>query len=90
MDKLVDTDTDLDALIAEQRKTDLEIKRLAGLAVIDYEKIRKESAEALGVRASILDKLVKAQREENAAKKAEGRASAIPNRTRARLILRNY
>ena len=71
MDKPVDTDADLDALIAEQQKTDLEIKRLAGLAVVDYEKVRKESAEALRVRTSILDKLVEAQREENAAKKAE-------------------
>jgi putative DNA primase/helicase len=60
------------AAMVEEGNEGLEIKRLAGLGAIDYEKIRKESAEALGVRISFLDKLVKEQREDGAAKSAEG------------------
>src|SRR5262249_47881388 len=39
-----------------------EIKRLAALSAVAYEQERKNAAERLGLRASILDKLVQAQR----------------------------
>ena len=43
--------------------TDAEIARLAKLALVDYEHERKKAAERLNVRASILDRLVEAERE---------------------------
>jgi len=43
-------------------KIDLEISRLAKLREVDYEKARKDAASKLGMRASILDKLVAAER----------------------------
>jgi hypothetical protein len=43
--------------------TDVEITRLAKLSLVDYEHERKEAAEGLNVRASILDHLVAAERE---------------------------
>jgi putative DNA primase/helicase len=43
--------------------TDAEIERLARLGVVEYENQRKPAAETLGVRASILDRLVRADRE---------------------------
>jgi Protein of unknown function (DUF3631) len=43
--------------------TDAEIERLAKLGVVEYENQRRPAAETLGVRASILDKLVQAERE---------------------------
>jgi hypothetical protein len=39
-----------------------EIKRLAGLPPVQYERQRKEAADNLGMRVPILDKLVKAER----------------------------
>jgi hypothetical protein len=41
---------------------DAEIKRLADLAPIQYERQRKKAADDLGMRVAILDKLVKAER----------------------------
>ena len=41
---------------------EIEITRLAKLSVVDYEQQRKGAAEKLGVRASILDRLVEAER----------------------------
>src|SRR5262249_20882544 len=43
-------------------KVDTEIARLAALSPVQYEKQRKDAAEKLGVRASIIDKLVRAER----------------------------
>jgi putative DNA primase/helicase len=43
-------------------KVDAEIARLAALSPVQYEQQRKDAAEQLGLRASILDKLVKAER----------------------------
>jgi Protein of unknown function (DUF3631) len=43
--------------------TDAEIERLAKLSVVEYENQRRAAAEKLNVRASILDKLVAAERE---------------------------
>src|SRR6516164_8042721 len=39
-----------------------EIKRLAALSPVEYEQQRKDAAEKLKLRASILDKLVQAER----------------------------
>ncbi len=47
---------------AEQQADDARIAALAVLSLVDYERQREEAAEALGVRVSILDKLVLAQR----------------------------
>jgi hypothetical protein len=41
---------------------DAEIERLAKLSAVEYEQQRKGAAEKLGLRASILDKLVEAER----------------------------
>jgi putative DNA primase/helicase len=43
--------------------TDAEIERLAKLSTVQYERERKQAAERLNVRASILDRLVQAERE---------------------------
>ena len=40
-----------------------EISRLAKLSLIEYERERKDAAERLNVRASILDRLVEAERD---------------------------
>ena len=61
--------------------TDAELERLAKLSAIDYEHERKAAAERLNVRASILDRLVQAERErlglcEDDAK--QGRAISFP------------
>jgi putative DNA primase/helicase len=50
---------------AQQERTgdpDAEIERLAKLSAVDYERARKEAAEKLGMRASILDRLVTGER----------------------------
>jgi putative DNA primase/helicase len=52
-----------------------EIKRLAGLSAVQYERERKPAAEKLGLRASILDRLVKAERPSDA--DGQGRAVEI-------------
>ena len=46
----------------EEESDGIEIARLAKLPVIKYEQERKAAAEALGVRASILDRLVQDER----------------------------
>jgi putative DNA primase/helicase len=48
---------------AEPTDIDVEIQRLAQLKLIEYEQQRKGAADKLDVRASILDKLVQAERE---------------------------
>src|SRR5262245_11315541 len=40
----------------------VEVERLAGLNVIDYEKARMKAAERMGIRAHVLDKQVKKTR----------------------------
>jgi hypothetical protein len=53
--------------------TDAEIARLARLSVPDYEHARKEAADRLGFRASILDRLVDAEREKLGLVEDDGR-----------------
>src|SRR5262245_3193973 len=56
-------------------KTDAEIVRLAALTPVQYEQQRKDAAEKLGLRASILDRLVKAERPDG---NAQGSAIEFP------------
>src|SRR5262249_31325262 len=48
---------------SEATDADVEITRLAKLSVLEYEQQRKDAAERLGGRASILHRLVQAERE---------------------------
>jgi putative DNA primase/helicase len=49
---------------AEKDKDEAELERFARLSPFDYERQRKDAAEKLGVRASMLDRLVDAKRSE--------------------------
>jgi putative DNA primase/helicase len=55
---------------------DDEIKRLAVLSPVEYEQQRRDAAEQLGMRASILDKLVRAERPDDDNK--QGGAISFP------------
>jgi putative DNA primase/helicase len=57
---------------------DQEIKRLAKLKPIEYEKERTEAAKRLGVRTPILDKLVAAEWPQNEAAPGQGRKLELP------------
>jgi hypothetical protein len=59
-----DFDEQVEARVREQAASDadIEIARLAKLSFIQYDNERKAAAEKLGVRASILDKLVQGER----------------------------
>jgi hypothetical protein len=56
---------------------DAEIGRLAKLSALEYERERKAAAERLGVRSSILDKLVEAERIASGSKSAEPASSFL-------------
>jgi hypothetical protein len=62
---------------APESVDDVEINRLAGLSVIQYERVRAAAADRLGLRASILDRLVAAARPDSDDGK-QGRAIAFP------------
>jgi putative DNA primase/helicase len=47
---------------SESSEADSEITRLAKLSLVEYDHQRKTAAENLGLRASILDRLVQAER----------------------------
>jgi Protein of unknown function (DUF3631) len=66
------SDTVDEAAKAGEDKT--EIRRLAGLSRLEYERERKAAAEKLGVRASELDKAVTADRAKDAPPEGQGRA----------------
>jgi putative DNA primase/helicase len=55
---------------------DAEIVRLAGLSAVQYERERKAAAEKLDIRASVLDRLVQAERPEDDNK--QGSAISFP------------
>jgi putative DNA primase/helicase len=59
-------------------QTEIEIARLAGLKLIDYERDRIAAAERLGIRVTILDKLVEAARPRSATPQGQGRALSLP------------
>jgi hypothetical protein len=50
-----------------------EIRRLAGLSPLEYERERKAAAEKLGVRTSELDKAVRAEQAKDAPREGQGR-----------------
>jgi putative DNA primase/helicase len=56
---------------------DAEIERLAKLKPVEYERERRAAGQRLGIRASILDRLVKAQRPDDDDRK-QGRAITLP------------
>src|SRR5262249_6702500 len=58
---------------------DAEICRLARLAALEYERARKEAAERLGIRASILDRLVTAERAKFGDDGKQGRELILPD-----------
>ena len=55
----------------------VEISRLARLGRLEYERQRKDEAKPLGMRTSILDRLVTAEREQSTDRK-QGRALSLP------------
>ena len=57
-----------------------EIRRLAALPTLEYERERKEVAKRLNVRAPILDLLVAAEREKSGDDGKQGRALSLPQR----------
>src|SRR5262249_23479545 len=63
----------------ESASDEIEIRRLAGLPRLEYERKRKEAAERLNIRASVLDKLVEAERSDNADPELKGRAISFPD-----------
>src|SRR5262249_39176797 len=62
----------------ELESADVEISRLAKLAPLEYERQRKEAAERLDIRASILDRLVAAERSKSSIDGKQGRALSLP------------
>jgi putative DNA primase/helicase len=62
--------------IETKTDADAEIARLAALTPVQYERERKAAAERLDIRATILDKLVQAERPEDDSK--QGRAISFP------------
>ncbi len=60
------------------RDVDAEIDRLAKLTAVQYEKERKAAAERMGVRASILDKLVAAKQPDDKKDDLQGRSLELP------------
>jgi putative DNA primase/helicase len=57
---------------------DDEIRRLAKLSLIDYERERKDAAERLNMRASILDRLVAAERDKFKGDDKQGHTVNLP------------
>ena len=55
---------------------DIEIKRLAKLPLVQYERERTAAAKRLGMRASIIDRIVSAERPREDEK--QGRAIELP------------
>jgi putative DNA primase/helicase len=67
---------------AQNGSTDAEIERLARLSALQYEQERKGAAEQLEIRASILDRLVRAEREKlglDVDDGKQGRAISFPD-----------
>ena len=54
-----------------------EVRRLAALGVLDYERERKSAADRLNVRASVLDAFVKKERETSDGSGGQGRALSL-------------
>jgi Protein of unknown function (DUF3631) len=65
---------------APQSADDIEVSKLAKLSVFEYERTREATAEQLGIRVAVLDKLVEIERSKNApaAGQGQGRAFELP------------
>ena len=63
--------------IDDRSGDDAEIGRLASLSVPTYERERVVAAERLGVRASVLDKLVRDMRRTQGAEKGQGQVFSV-------------
>jgi len=64
--------------IEDRDETSAEVKRLANLTRMEYERERKAAAERLGIgRVSVLDAAVKAVRAENGSTRGQGRPIAL-------------
>ena len=64
-----------------KRSAAIEIARLAKLSMLEYEQERKDAAEALGLRAAMLDRLVQAERDRiggGDGRRLQGRAVELP------------
>jgi Protein of unknown function (DUF3631) len=69
------------ALADEDTEDDIEIGRLARLSTLEYERDRLAAANRMGVRAPVLDRLVRAVQEKSGEKSADGkqgRALSLP------------
>jgi putative DNA primase/helicase len=65
--------------VDDRNETDAEIRRLAKLTPIEYDRERRSAAQKLGIdRVSVLDGTVKAARGENAETKGQGRPLEMP------------
>jgi hypothetical protein len=85
------TEADLERLVTDARlftddsaadpplDDDAEIARLAKLPPLAYEREREGAAKALGVRTSVLDKLVKAERGSESDNAGQGQALILPS-----------
>ena len=66
--------------VDDVNETDAEIKRLAKLTPIEYDRERKSAARKLGIdRVGVLDRVVKAACGENGNTKGQGRPLELPN-----------
>jgi putative DNA primase/helicase len=78
-DYSIDDALDRRALADEPTDDDIEIGRLARLSPIEYERDRKAAAEQMGVRTTILDRLVRVERDNIDGDSAkQGRALSLP------------
>ena len=59
-------------------KADAEIRRLASLSVIQYEREREKAAKSLGMRTGALDEAVRSARQTTEDTKGQGRAFELP------------
>src|SRR5262249_47227751 len=61
-DRTTEDELDRRALADEANDDDIEIARLARLSTIEYERDRKTAADGMGIRTTILDRLVEDER----------------------------
>jgi putative DNA primase/helicase len=77
----LESNVELDARatkIDDRNETDAEIRRLAKLSSIEYDRERVPAAERLGIRVGVLDKAVKGTRAEGGETKGQGRPFQVP------------